>query len=128
MKNIAKKNKRFRFFKFSLKLIGILLFCFIVYFVWDIRMPTPPINERFSLEQYERIEVAPNHFVVGNCWLKKNDYGIWEMYIEGEPYERGLIYGVLAKELMEKQEVHFVNQINEIIPNRFTILVMPSKI
>lgn len=119
-----KKNNRFRFLKFSLKLIGVLLFCFIVYFVWDIRMPTPPINERFSLEQYERIEVAPNHFVVDNCWLKKNDYGIWEMYIEGEPYERGLIYGVLAKELMEKQEVHFVNQINEIVPNRFTLFFL----
>jgi len=87
-------------------------------------MPTPPIDERFSLEQYERVEVAPNHFVVGNCWLKKNDYGIWEMYIEGEPYERGLIYGVLAKELMEKQEVHFVNQINEIVPNRFTLFFL----
>jgi len=77
-----KKNNRFRFLKLSLKLIGIFLLCFIIYFIWDIRMPTPPIDERFSLEQYERIEVAPNHFVVGNCWLKKNDYGIWEMYIE----------------------------------------------
>lgn len=124
MTNTDKKKKRFRYFKLFLKLISLIVLCFIVYFVWDIRMPTPPVDERFSLKQYERTEIAPNHFVVGNCWLKKNDYGIWEMYIEGEPYERGLIYGVLAKELMEKQEVHFVNQINEIVPNRFTLFFL----
>lgn len=46
------------------------------------------------------------------------------MYLEGAPYERGLIYGVLAKELMEKQEVHFVAQIKEIIPNAFFLQVL----
>ncbi|PJB13797.1 MAG: peptidase C45 [Flavobacteriales bacterium CG_4_9_14_3_um_filter_32_8] len=118
------KRKIVRFVKIALKSIGILLVLFIIYFIWDIRMPTPPIDAKYSLAQYKRIEVAPNHYQVGNCWLKKNDYGIWEMYLEGEPYERGLIYGVLAKELMEKQEVHFVNQINEIVPNRFTLFFL----
>jgi len=46
------------------------------------------------------------------------------MYLEGTPYERGLIYGVLAKELMEKQEVHFVAQIREIIPNSFFLQIL----
>lgn len=82
-------------------------------------MATPPLDDKYTVEQYERIEVAPDHYRVDNCWLKKNKFGIWEMYLEGEPYERGLIYGVLSKELMEKQEVHFVNQINEIVPNQF---------
>jgi len=82
-------------------------------------MPTPTIDKNLSIENYERIEVAPNHYTVNDCWLKKNKYGIWEMYLEGEPYERGLIYGVLAKELMEKQEIYFVNQIDEIVPNQF---------
>jgi len=111
----SKSNK----IKIALKTIVVLIVILIILFIWDIKMPTPQIDERFSIEQYERIEVAPNHYKVDNCWLKKNEYGIWEMYLEGEPYERGLIYGVLTKELMEKQEVHFVNQINEIVPNRF---------
>ena len=46
------------------------------------------------------------------------------MYLEGKPYERGLIYGVLAKELMEKQEVHFVNQIKELIPSAVFLQVL----
>lgn len=118
------KKKIVRLVKISLKSIGILLVVFVIYFIWDIRMPTPHIDTNYSLAQYKRIEVAPNHYQVGNCWLKKNNYGIWEMYLEGEPYERGLIYGVLTKELMEKQEVHFVNQIDEIVPNRFFLFFL----
>jgi predicted choloylglycine hydrolase len=83
-------------------------------------MPTPPIDDNYTLEQYQRTEIAKNHYQVENCWLKKNDFGIWEMYLEGKPYERGLIYGVLAKELIEKQEIHFVNQIDEIVPSQFS--------
>ncbi len=113
------KRKLLKIVKRLFQLIGILLVVFIIYFVWDIRMPTPTINEDLSVEDYVRIEIAPNHYQVENCWLKKNDYGIWEMYLEGDPYERGLIYGVLAKELIEKQEVDFVNQIDEIVPNQF---------
>jgi len=115
--NILKKIGRIA--KTILKGLGIFLVVFILYFIWDIRMTTPPINEELSVEQYNRVEVAPNHYRVNNCWLKKNKFGIWEMYLEGKPYERGLIYGVLAKELMEKQEVHFVNQIDEMVPNQF---------
>lgn len=118
------KNKIKKTVKTASIIIAAVFFVFILYFIWDIRMPTPPINEEYSIEQYNRIEVAPNHFTVDNCWLKKNDKGIWEMYLEGEPYERGLIYGVLAKELMEKQEIHFVNQINEIVPNRFFLFFL----
>ncbi len=105
--------------KFLLKATAILLVVFVIYFIWEIKMPTPTIDTNYSIEDYQRIEVAPNHYTVNDCWLKKNKYGIWEMYLEGEPYERGLIYGILAKELMEKQEVDFVNQIDEIVPNQF---------
>ena len=105
--------------KFLLKIIATLLVVFVIYFIWEIKMPTPTLDESKSVEDYERIEIAPNHYEVNNCWLKKNKFGVWEMYLEGEPYERGLIYGVLAKELIEKQEVHFVNQIDEIVPNQF---------
>lgn len=64
----------------------------------------------------KRKKVGENHYVLGDNYLKKNDFGVWEMYLEGEPYERGLIYGELAKELIQKQEVIFVAQINQFIP------------
>ncbi|CAG4994819.1 hypothetical protein DYBT9275_01474 [Dyadobacter sp. CECT 9275] len=93
-------------------------------FIWRIKVPSPDIKSTKTVESYSRVQVGPDHYTVGNCWLKKNKYGIWEMYLEGAPYERGLIYGVLAKELIEKQEIYFVDQINELIPNRFFLQII----
>lgn len=96
-----------------------LLFLLVLFFLWEIRIPIPDVPEDIKVANYERVEIAPNHFQVDNCWLKKNKYGLWEMYLEGADYERGIIYGVLAKELIEKQENHFVARINEMVPNQF---------
>lgn len=93
-------------------------------FVWRIRVPAPEVESTKTAESYKREQVGENHYRVGNNWLRKNEHGIWEMYLEGSPYERGLIYGVLAKELMEKQEVHFVAQIKEMIPSSALLQVL----
>ncbi len=124
-KNIDLRNSMHSKNKWVFKLIrlfGGLLLCFTILFglfIWRIQIPDPEIKSNKTTASYKRIKISTNHYTIGNCWLKKNKYGIWEMYLEGSPYERGLIYGMLSKELMEKQEVAFVDQINEIIPNRF---------
>ncbi|GGB88587.1 C45 family autoproteolytic acyltransferase/hydolase [Dyadobacter sediminis] len=110
-----------------LKTVSILLLItgiFFGLFIWRIIVPSPRIDSNKTTESYKRIKAGPDHYVVENCWLKKNKYGIWEMYLEGSPYERGLIYGILSKELMEKQEVHFVGQIKEMIPNALFLQVL----
>ena len=43
------------------------------------------------------------------------------MYIEGKPYERGIITGKLSSGLIEKQEEAFVAQLREIVPSSFYI-------
>lgn len=103
----------------GLEVFLMLLFLLVLFFLWEIRIPIPDVPEDIKVANYERVEIAPNHFQVDNCWLKKNKYGLWEMYLEGADYERGIIYGVLAKELIEKQENHFVARINEMVPNQF---------
>lgn len=103
----------------GLEVFLMLLFLLVLFFLLEIRIPIPDVPEDIKVANYERVEIAPNHFQVDNCWLKKNKYGLWEMYLEGADYERGIIYGVLAKELIEKQENHFVARINEMVPNQF---------
>nr|WP_295930188.1 C45 family peptidase [uncultured Dyadobacter sp.] len=93
-------------------------------FLWRIRVPSPELESTKTVESYKREQVGENHYRVGNNWLRKNKHGIWEMYLEGAPYERGLIYGILAQELMEKQEVHFVGQIKEMIPSAIFLQVL----
>jgi hypothetical protein len=77
----------------------------------------PPKIHNTEIESIERTQLDSNFYVIKNNWLKKNDHGLWEMYVEGEAYERGLINGKLSKELIYKQESAFVNQIKVMIPS-----------
>lgn len=98
--------------------LALLFLVLVVFFLWRIHIPVPQVNPDLNSGSYIRKQNARGSYQVNNCWLRKNKYGIWEMYIEGEAYERGLIYGVLAKELIEKQEACFVDRINELVPGR----------
>lgn len=80
------------------------------------QIPTPEVPD---IHIGTRKKIGKDHYVLGDNYLKKNDFGVWEMYIEGEPYERGLIYGELAKELIQRQEDIFVDQINQFVPKGF---------
>ena len=109
-------------YKLFLRTFLVLLLIFAVFallFYLKVRIPAPEVSELVNLDSYQRVQVSDDFYKIKENWLKKNKYGIWEMYIEGGAFERGVVYGLLARELMEKQEVHFVNQINEIIPNAF---------
>lgn len=86
----------------------------VIYIILSSRISPPEVP---SITIGKRVQVGKNHYTLGKNWLKKNDHGIWEMYIEGAPYERGLIYGELAKELVQKQERVFVDQINQFVPS-----------
>lgn len=91
----------------------LLILILYIIIVSDIDSPEVP-----KIEVGERQRIGENHYVLGNNWLKKNEQGIWEMYIEGSPYERGLVYGKLAKELIQKQEEIFVGQIDNFVPSQ----------
>jgi predicted choloylglycine hydrolase len=118
-------NKRYflykTIFKYILRLIFIpaelILAAFFVLFIFILFKAQ--INPPYVVEQEigKRTKIGEDHYVLGNNYLKKNDFGVWEMYIEGEPYERGLIYGELAKELVQRQEDVFVAQINQFVPS-----------
>ena len=49
--------------------------------------------------------------------ISKNELGIWEIYLKGSPYDRGVKYGELTSALLRKQEDIFVDQLNQFVPN-----------
>ena len=102
-----------RFFLISLGLILL----FLGYFAWAVIKFPPKIEDRSS-EKLVRKEVSKDFYTIGRNWLRKNAAGTWELYVEGDDFERGVIYGKLTKELAEKQEIAFVNQIQELVPSR----------
>ncbi len=80
-----------------------------------IHRPTLPENTDVTEVRVEVLDSVTR--VSGPSWLHKNSYGLWELYVEGSPAERGARMGVLCQALIEKQEVAFINQIRRIIPS-----------
>ncbi len=96
-------------------LIGLIL-VFLIYYYFAVKIEAPAINVK-SLEQVKRIKLNDSTFTFKQNFLRKNTYGIWEMYLQGSPEEIGYSHGVLSKELMAYQEKAFVDQIQKMIPN-----------
>ncbi|WP_232764145.1 C45 family autoproteolytic acyltransferase/hydolase [Salegentibacter salinarum] len=63
-----------------------------------------------------RTKINDNHYRIGKNSLYKNKYGIWELYVEGDALERGVISGSLTQELMHKQETAFMEKIYDLVP------------
>lgn len=58
-------------------------------------------------------------FYSGNNFLLKNKQNFWELYVEGDPLERGLAIGSLTDSLLKKQEYVFFDKLNDLIPSNF---------
>jgi isopenicillin-N N-acyltransferase-like protein len=104
--------------KWGKRLRNFLIFAvlFVLFLEWWLNIAPPEIEDTSAWE-LERIEQAPDFYSIDNNWLRKNEHGLWEAYIEGKPFERGAILGNLAQELIVQQEVYFVRQIKQIIPS-----------
>jgi len=79
----------------------------------------PPEPFDISAIDLKREELDDNLFACGSGWMKKNEHGLWEMYLEGNAFERGVIRGKLSKELLARQEKYFVEEIYRFIPSKF---------
>lgn len=55
---------------------------------------------------------------LGDNWYQQNTYGIWEAYVQGQPYARGRAFGLLAKAQIVSQEESFVAQIKRLVPSK----------
>lgn len=108
-----------RFFKITKRIFGILLllvFIFAIYFISAIYQPLPKISDT-SVQNRELKVVSPEFRTLGNNWLRKSESGLYEMYVEGDGFERGVVNGKLTKDLAEWQETVFIKQIKELVPS-----------
>ncbi len=78
---------------------------------------SPPDPGSYADTSLVVMNPEPGFFYVKNNWLQKNDAGLWEMYLEGKPYERGAINGKLTKTLIALQEKAFIDRIREMVPS-----------
>ncbi len=95
---------------------ALLLIAGLAYIKWGMAPEIPEVNKE-NILSLQREKAGENFFRIGNNWLRKNKYGIWEEYVEGDPFTRGVILGKLNKEMLYTQEKAFVDQIHQLIPN-----------
>jgi len=79
----------------------------------------PPHPKDISSLNLQRTEPSPGFYTIKDSWFRKSKSGLYELYVEGDAYERGVINGKLTKELVVRQEDHFAEQIKKMVPSKF---------
>lgn len=112
-----------RFLRKILKIIGwalavlliiLLAFCFYVWRVSDIKPPKVADTSALSLKI---VHPEGSLYTIGDNWIRKNEFGLYEMYVSGKPFERGVKNGKLSAPLITAQEEAFTKQIRQMIPS-----------
>lgn len=96
-----------------------LLVIIAIYMVQVSKVPNPTIRDMSSLK-LQRIETSKGFYTLNDNWFRKSKSGLYELYVEGDAFERGVINGKLTRELVVRQEDHFTDQIKKMVPSAFT--------
>ncbi|CAN5546280.1 acyl-CoA--6-aminopenicillanic acid acyl-transferase [soil metagenome] len=98
---------------FGTVLVIVAGFLFYVYLFIEIDPPVPSS----SAPAGEVVQIDSGLFKLGENWFRKSESGLYELYVEGEPFEIGVANGKLTKKLVQYQEVVFTNQITRLVPS-----------
>jgi predicted choloylglycine hydrolase len=108
-----------RILKISGYIIGLLLLVVVIgvlYIMYGLA-PEHPKPANTEALNWQREQKGNDFYTIKNGWLRKSSSGLWEEYLSGDAFTRGVIAGKLNKELLYTQEVAFVGQINKMIPS-----------
>ena len=109
--------------KYTLLVLVVLLLVFWVYVRYGLEPQVPELSDR-SAEKLTRQTIDSSCYKINNCWLRHSHSGLWEEYVEGAPFERGVIEGKLNADLQRIQEAAFAAQIHRLIPNNGYLLFL----
>ncbi len=81
------------------------------------------INHQPNTDYEHQIPMVTQHsdslFSSGENYLLQNEFGQWELYVSGNPLERGLAMGALYESLFHYQENVFFGKVQELVPSKF---------
>lgn len=115
---MLKRKKIFRGLLYFIGFLLLLMVAGVIYVKSVSKIGVPKVNDLSSLK-LERTDEGNGMYTLGNNWFRKSKSGLYELYVEGEPFERGVINGKLTRELVVRQEEAFSEQINKMVPSKF---------
>lgn len=95
----------------------LVIFLIIIGYVFFVNIANLSLPEHTKFIPKKKQFVDSSTYKIDNCWFHKEQDGIWSLYLEGDPLERGYIAGVLTDSLVVWQERVFINQLHKIIPS-----------
>lgn len=113
--------KRKKWLRRLLRVLGVfitLLIIAAVYFV-QVSKTDPPKPADMSSLLLQRTGHGNGFYTLNNSWFRHSKSGLYELYVEGDAFERGVINGKLTRELVVRQEDHFAEQITKMVPSKF---------
>lgn len=107
--------------KWLLYILGVILVILIIgiIYVKEVSNIDAPVIKDMSSLKLQRTDEGNGFYTLKNNWFRKSRSGLYELYVEGKPFERGVINGKLTKELVVRQEEHFSEQIFKMVPSKF---------
>jgi len=99
--------------------VAILLLLLLLVYIRLVSKVDPPTATSGAMGNMSVSQPVKGLFVLGNNWFRKSESGLYELYVEGEPYERGLANGKLTEDLVRYQEQVFTDQIHRLVSNEF---------
>ncbi len=78
-----------------------------------------PEIRQYALEVPKVNKVNDSTFSFRENYLTKNKQQLWELYIKGNPLQRGYNNGALTQNLMKKQEEVFFSKVEGFVPSKF---------
>ena len=113
--------KRKKFWRRVLYVLGGFLLLLVIGSIYLVQVSKvdPPTPKDMSSLQLQRTDHGNGFYTIKNNWFRHSKSGLYELYVEGEPFERGVINGKLTQELVVRQEEHFAAQIEKMIPSKF---------
>jgi isopenicillin-N N-acyltransferase like protein len=117
-----------RIFKIIGWFIGIVVMLIVVLFIYIriVARTLPPKPSSLSALDQTVSQPDSGLFTLGNNWFRQSESGLYELYVEGQPFDRGVANGKLTKELVHYQEEVFTEQIRRLVPNGFYLGILKN--
>lgn len=110
---IIVKSIKWFFIGLATVLMMVAVYSVVLYCTADDMQP----DDKVDLSAYVLSEDSDSLKVCGDNTLLLNEHGLWEARLSGTSLERGVSFGVMARDLLHFQESAFVNQIKVLIPS-----------
>ena len=77
--------------------IFVLTIAVLVFYIRTVATVHSPVPESLQALNKDVVEVDTGLFKIDDNWFRKSESGLYELYVEGEPFERGAANGKLSR-------------------------------